>query len=39
MYIVLYILYLAIYIIDFIKSLTRDVMSKMIEFSWIRRHE
>jgi hypothetical protein len=25
--------------VDFIKTLTRDVMSKMTTFSWIGRHE
>jgi hypothetical protein len=30
-----YILYLALYLIDFINTLEWYVMSKMIEFSWI----
>jgi hypothetical protein len=29
------ILYLAVHTVDFIKTLVHDVMSKMIEFSWI----
>jgi hypothetical protein len=39
LYLALYILCFAFYIVDFIIALTQDLMSKMIEFSWVGRLE